>query len=407
MYMRVRYSKQRDIIAKKSVKATSRIFGKNTAVVLVSAALLAGCVAKQLPPAESLPWASEKSAEDDTRLFTSAIPSFPEKKKKSSFITIETPVVDAKSDALQICEERNNERLNELSYAIKNGDKQKVKDLLENGVDVDNKIDGEISAICDDTPLTLAISKGRTEIVKLLLEYGADADYRTSEYYDTPLMLAARKGHTEIVKLLLEYGADINESKLLNSGKSALIVAADYGFTDIVKILLENGADPDILDVAHVGYGVRVLFSPDCTHERAINGWSALMYAAWSGDAEMVELLINAGADVNIRAKHSKDETALMVVSEAGHADVVELLIDAGADVDAVGDEHTALVYAVEYGKLDVIKVLVEKGGADVNPKISDCFTLFEFAEDKEIKNLLLEYGARCDCCCHEITKED
>ncbi len=406
MYMRVRYSKPGDIAAN-PVKPNPKTFGKAAAAVIVSAALLAGCAARnnELLPATPKPIA-EKSVEDGEKLFTSAIPSFPKSKKKSSFITIETPVVDAKSDALQICEERNKERLNELSYAIKNGDKQKVKDVLENGVDVDNKIDGEISAIYDDTPLTLAISKGHTEIVKLLLEYGADADYRTSEYYDTPLMLAARKGRTEIVKLLLEYGADINESKLLNSGKSALIVAADYGFTDIVEILLENGADPDVLDAEKsscaVSIGVRVLISPDRTHERAINGWSALMYAAWAGDAEMVGLLINAGADVNIRAKHSKDETALMVASEAGHPEIVELLIDAGADVNAVGDKHTALVYAVEYGKLDVIKVLIEKGGADVNPEISKCFTLLKFAADKETKDLLLKYGAKCDCCCNK-----
>jgi len=400
--MRVRYSKPGDIAAN-PVKPNPKTFGKTAAAVLVSAALLAGCAARnnELLPATPKPIA-EKSVEDGEKLFTSAIPSFPKSKKKSSFITIETPVVDAKSDAWDKCQEKKKELVNELPSAIENGDKQKVKDLLENGVGVDSKI----STLYDDTPLTLAISKGHTEIVKLLLEYGADADYRTSEYDDTPLMLAARKGYTEIIKLLLEYGADINESKLLNSGKSALIVAADYGFTDIVEILLENGADPNVLDAekssCSVSIGVRVLISPDRTHERAINGWSALMYAAWAGDAEMVELLINAGADVNIRAKHSKDETALMVASEAGHPEIVELLIDAGADVDAVGDGYTALVYAVEYGKLDVIKVLIEKGGADVNPEISKCFTLFKFAADKETKDLLLKYGARCDCCCNK-----
>lgn len=365
--MRVRYSKPGDIAAN-PVKPNPKTFGKTAAAVLVSAALLAGCAARnnELLPATPKPIA-EKSVEDGEKLFTSAIPSFPENKKKSSLITIETPFIDAKSDALDKCQEKKLELNTQLLDAVENGETQKVKELLE---------------------------------------YGADADYRTSEYYDTPLMLAARKGRTEIVKLLLEYGADINESKLLNSGKSALIVAADYGFTDIVEILLENGADPNVLDAEKsscaVSIGVRVLISPDRTHERAINGWSALMYAAWAGDAEMVELLINAGADVNIRAKHSKDETALMVASEAGHPEIVELLIDAGADVNAVGDKHTALVYAVEYGKLDVIKVLIEKGGADVNPEISKCFTLLKFAADKETKDLLLKYGAKCDCCCNK-----
>ena len=89
-------------------------------------------------------------------------------------------------------------------------------------------------------------------------------------------------------------------------------------------------------------------------------GDTALMHASQGkGHKEIVEMLINAGADVNVRDKFGG--TALMIASQNGHVETVEMLIEKGADVNArdfLG--NTALVYATEEGHKEIIKILEE-----------------------------------------------
>ncbi|MGH9901664.1 MAG: ankyrin repeat domain-containing protein, partial [Pyrinomonadaceae bacterium] len=93
----------------------------------------------------------------------------------------------------------------------------------------------------------------------------------------------------------------------------------------------------------------------------------ALLRAAEGGDAEEVEALLAAGADVNATVGGGK--TALMVAASRGHADVVRALLGAGASVNARSDNgFTALLNAVFCGHADVVRALLEKG-ADVSAR--------------------------------------
>jgi len=94
---------------------------------------------------------------------------------------------------------------------------------------------------CATTPLMQAVKKGDINSVKPLLDQGADVN--ENFYGETALMLASYYGHIEIVKMLLNRGADVNIVRV--GGWSALSYAASGRHTDIVKLLLNRGADID------------------------------------------------------------------------------------------------------------------------------------------------------------------
>ena len=94
---------------------------------------------------------------------------------------------------------------------------------------------------------------------------------------------------------------------------------------------------------------------------------TALRIASKEGHVELVEMLLNNGANVN--AKNSYGVTALHIASREGHTDIVAMLLEKGADVNAKSDGgYTALISASESGHTETVAMLLEKG-ADVNAK--------------------------------------
>jgi ankyrin repeat protein len=94
---------------------------------------------------------------------------------------------------------------------------------------------------------------------------------------------------------------------------------------------------------------------------------TALILASENGHREVVQALLDKGADVN--AKMNDGGPALMKASENGHREVVQTLLDNGAEVNAkMNDGGTALMKASENGHREVVQALLDKG-ADVNAK--------------------------------------
>ena len=187
------------------------------------------------------------------------------------------------------------------------------------------------------------------------------------------LVPAAQEGDLIVVKNCLKYGADVG-LQTSEHGFTALIQASVEGHMAVVSVLLEAGADMEIRD-------------EHCS--------TALIYAAHYGHTPIVELLLEAGADKE--AKNDRGYTALISSSEEGHTDVVELILEAGADTEAENeDRNTALMFASEKGHTDIVKILLE-AGANKNTKDKSDISALMVASDSshtEIVTLLLQAGA-------------
>lgn len=190
---------------------------------------------------------------------------------------------------------------------------------------------------------------------------------------DTRLLEAARKGDIETVSKLLERGVDVDAKDV--DGVTALHEATENEHADVVKVLLQAGADANIRD----------------------RNWYALtpLYkAVENGYADITKMLLEGGADVNDRHTEHKT-TALMV---AAQKDIVEALLAKGADVNAK-DAHgeTALFQAARSGHTEAVKALLD-AGADVEAKddYHAITALFDAACNghAEIVKALLEAGA-------------
>lgn len=144
-----------------------------------------------------------------------------------------------------ILEVLNNAHL-ALAVAARNGQLSIVRELLDNGVEVDLVLHHE------HTALTLATLRDHEEIVKLLFDRGADVNHRNS-HRSTALHLAAVYSHVNILQMLLNFGADPNVlgARFYHHPpecRSPLHIASAQGNERIVRILLCHvDTDVDLL----------------------------------------------------------------------------------------------------------------------------------------------------------------
>lgn len=184
------------------------------------------------------------------------------------------------------------------------GETTTVTRLLAAGVSVDTRDSG------GRTALLVATAANHVEVARLLVAAGADVNAKDGQN-DSPYLLAAASGHLEILRLTLAHGADLRSVN--RYGGTGLIPAAHYGHVDTVRELLTTR-----IDIDHVN---RL-------------GWTALLEAVILGDGgprhtEIVRLLVNAGANVNLPDRNGV--TPLAHAVRSGQSAIVTLLRAAGA----------------------------------------------------------------------------
>ncbi len=250
-----------------------------------------------------------------------------------------------------------------LGWAAQNGDVSVVNALIEAKANL-NHVDG-----VGHTPLMRAADTGQVEVLKALAKAGADLNVKEPHEGRTALFLAAASGHEAIVKALLEAGADPN---ILDSdGDSVVLIATQYGYAGVVKALAEGKAE---LNRSNIVY-------------------TPLSYAVEQSNKEMIEVLLNAGADPN--AKTEGGRTPLIIAID--NPDIFQLLLDKKADPNlANGSGETPLMVAVQNGNTDAIERLI-KAGANVNAKGSDGTSALTVANNmfkQDMVELLKKHGA-------------
>lgn len=118
------------------------------------------------------------------------------------------------------------------------------------------------------------------------------------------------------------------------------------------------------------------------------------MFACRYGSAELVELLMDEGADVH--AQNDAKCTPLMLAIHGLHRDTARLLIDSGVDIHRKNEQGwTALTYACRYGDADLVELLMRKG-ADIHERTGARWTTLMLAAhggNAEIASVLVERG--------------
>ncbi|XP_075988672.1 uncharacterized protein LOC142984767 isoform X3 [Anticarsia gemmatalis] len=276
-----------------------------------------------------------------------------------------------------------------LHLAAEHGYTELVKLLLESGAAVDYRPDtGEEfprTTLCDE-PLRLAIRNKHYEVARLLLEHGADPNKRyffgseinlvsDPEYLEllltfganpdsrdraglTPLMKAARqrKG-MDAVLLLISYGADVNAmADARNDYRTVMHYAVLSGNPEVVNLLIKQGA--------RVNYECPELSKP-----------SPLDLAILKGDVSMLQMLLAAGAQVN--ASSSVIGSPLHVACSdniTNRKEIVKILLESGADPN--------------------LKVYNDEDATQLRPALAE-YLASNVEPSAEIVAMLLRYGAR------------
>jgi len=271
----------------------------------------------------------------------------------------------------------DSENRSPLHRACVDGHVRVVQLLLMQGVDanLDDK-DGF-------TPLHLGANRGNAEIVELLIHNGADPDATVTDTGNTPLHYAATKGFLDITRKLLEAGSAV-DPKLKDFEYTPLHLAAYYENADVCRLLLEYGADATLITKPH----------PDLFWRA--KSWNVLQLC-W-GNLNLTRMFMAAGVDINYLDEENNSPLVTCMIAEK--YDSMNLLIDAGADVNNCGKKSAMgqpLYIAVQANRLDTVKRMLDLG-ADVNMvSAGDNWTpLYKATHEKslEIVSLLCERGA-------------
>lgn len=183
----------------------------------------------------------------------------------------------------------------EFFRAINQDNDLAMRSLLAQGVDPNLKNEKGMPG------LYLALQEDRLKVAWVLLGSPRLKAEQRNATDESPLMMAALKGRLDVARRLIELDADVNKP-----GWAPLHYAATGGHLKMMELLLDNYAFIDA---------------------QAPNGSTPLMMAAYYGTPEAVKLLIQAGADLNLR--NQGGFSALDLAQQANRANSAELIVEA------------------------------------------------------------------------------
>ncbi|KAH9502360.1 hypothetical protein Btru_073534 [Bulinus truncatus] len=279
-----------------------------------------------------------------------------------------------------------------LALACKDHNYELAKFVLECGAEV-NQENGF-------KPLFFS-ALGSIDLVKLFLNFGADVN-TTSCTGRTPLMEAVQLDDSIIIETLIKHGADIDAS--CAQGSTALMVAAKEGKLNAMKCLLDSGADLNYMSTEDFFYrsALNAAFdngkieSAKLLLKRGANINTAAnppLFQSVLGDATDITLCLNHGANPNLKTLDGSTALMFALRRRCDHSKI-KLLLDAGADPNIRNKEETALNLAAKYCTTPVLDLLIKRG-ADINATDETgctallCAVIHSIANDS--KNILVD----------------
>ncbi|KAJ3018291.1 hypothetical protein HKX48_002982 [Thoreauomyces humboldtii] len=209
-----------------------------------------------------------------------------------------------------------------------------------------------------DRALNAFVRRSNLAAVRILLDLGADVNVRNAKTNETVVMRAVLTKNMDLVRLILDVRtSDLAVVTSTWRRKTALLLALERDTSETAVAILETGRDCNV-------------------DHRDSTGSAALHLAAAKGFVDVVELLLAAGADRELRSGEKGDEgTPLVKAVQNGQRDVIEALLrgEKRSDVNVMtgdGDGRWALHVAVKRNDWKMVKMLLDAGArTDVKDK--------------------------------------
>jgi len=265
--------------------------------------------------------------------------------------------------------------------------KQIIQNVFENNSNLQKEFEESNKEFClgfgKELYATCKFDGSNINKISLLINQGADVNWQNKKG-KTPLFAATFRNHISAAQLLLDNGAKVD--MVAGTGDwgdywneaSPLSVAMLYGNVEMVDLLLNRGAD---------------LYQQNKTKK-----YMLVQYACHNDHVRVMQNLIDNGADVNRRDTYSSahPETPLIIACKFNSFKVARLLLEKGADID-LADTYgmTPLFIACQKRYVDAARLLLDNG-ADVDKADKEGRTPLYAACDQgnvEIAQLLLEKG--------------
>ena len=286
-----------------------------------------------------------------------------------------------------------------------------IKRMIDIGADLNYHVEGLFHVKCSRSIIDVAAQRGNLEMMNILLNSGASLTGDT-------LPCAVASGNIDMVLSLLRKKADINSIGFLRITPLAAAIRLQDAKT--IELVIGHGALAKISDQAHFSAALKaaskvgnVQFIDYLIQLGVQLGnliWPAdlgyaLTIAIRNGQDDVANMLIDAGADVNVRSNSIPEgRWPLHEALKRRNAALVHSLLDADADPNNgnFGDKlywgTSAIQVAAEWGDYSVLEALIV-AGAEVNDRSQKlgsnaALTIAVTKQDRVLVDLLLNAGA-------------
>lgn len=266
---------------------------------------------------------------------------------------------------------------NQLIRAVDEGDLERFKQLIAAGVGLNDKDNNS-----GDTALNTAVGKGNLETIRLLLDMGAKVNLRDGV------------GRTALMKIdpeEYEYAIE-REDKAAEEAREATEAAPES--------VPESATDAETDEVANPAQNATEAVpptdrqntgTPADEEEPEVDEEAVMADRVKERVLAVANLLLGHGAKVNLKDEDGR--TALMHAAGQGVPELLRLLISHKAQLNIQAKNgRTALMEAADEDETENVRVLLE-AGAITNLKDKEGETAFSLTGNKEIQDLLIQYG--------------
>ena len=275
-------------------------------------------------------------------------------------------------------------------FVSQNGDIEIIELLIS------QKADLNICSYEGYSPIMIASGYGNKEIVQLLLKNGAKPDNNCSESNPTALYFAAKQGFYDIVKILIQYKANINYTDA--DGMHPIdLINFEKDNMDILKFMVDNGADYKFKFFLAIGSNdvksVKKMLKTENVNQTVSEiKLTPLMLACEYGNMEIIQLLIDKGAEVN--QIDASGKSAIVYTISSDKLEIARYLIDKGAELNLFYDGISPLIKAIIEEKWEFAELFIEKG-ANVNAfQTITPMDVTLFKQNYDFADYLIEKGA-------------